>query len=298
MTSARLPDFYIIGAMKCATSTLHEQLARRQAFFMSEPKEPNFFSDDGAYGRGMAAYEALFEKAAPAQIVGESSTHYTKLPTFVGVAERLRTHTPEARLVYVMRDPIPRLLSQYAHEWLRHEVDRPIDRAVIELPRFVAYSSYAEQLAPYLAAFGKSRILPVFFECLVAHPEAELERVARFVGDATDEPFVWHAEVAKQNESGQRLRNSRVRDAFSSSVLGKLIKGAMPDSLREGIKGFWRLKRKPTLAPEVQREVEAALDRDLARLGALLGLSLDCKTFGQTARHTQPSLMGPPVQLS
>jgi hypothetical protein len=192
MTGTRLPDFYIIGAMKCATSTLHEQLARRRALFMSEPKEPNFFSDDAAYARGMGDYEALFEAARADQIVGESSTHYTKLPTHPHVVERIFRHTPEARFVYVMREPIARLLSQYTHEWLRDEVDRPVDRAVVELPRFVAYSSYAAQLAPYVEKFGKGRILPVFFECLVAHPEEELERVARFVGDTSEQPFVWH----------------------------------------------------------------------------------------------------------
>ena len=46
------PDFIVIGAMKSATTTLHEQLARQPGFFMSRPKEPNFFSDDENYGRG------------------------------------------------------------------------------------------------------------------------------------------------------------------------------------------------------------------------------------------------------
>ena len=45
------PDFVIIGAMKCATTTLHVQLARQDGFHMSRPKEPNFFSDDERYAR-------------------------------------------------------------------------------------------------------------------------------------------------------------------------------------------------------------------------------------------------------
>ncbi|HTO70120.1 MAG TPA: sulfotransferase, partial [Myxococcota bacterium] len=78
----RLPDFAIIGAMKCGTSTLHEQLALRSGFFMSRPKEPNFFSDDDQYARGVGWYAGLFAGAAPGQLCGESSTHYTKLPTY------------------------------------------------------------------------------------------------------------------------------------------------------------------------------------------------------------------------
>ncbi len=42
------PDFIIIGAMKSATSSLHLQLGAQDGIFMSEPKEPNFFSDDDA----------------------------------------------------------------------------------------------------------------------------------------------------------------------------------------------------------------------------------------------------------
>jgi len=44
--NGNLPDFIIIGAMKSATSTLHEQLRLQSGIFMSTPKEPNFFSDE------------------------------------------------------------------------------------------------------------------------------------------------------------------------------------------------------------------------------------------------------------
>src|SRR3954447_7628759 len=54
------PDFIAIGAMKCATTTLHEQLARQGSLFMSRPKEPNFFSDDRNYARGMDWYHSCF----------------------------------------------------------------------------------------------------------------------------------------------------------------------------------------------------------------------------------------------
>jgi hypothetical protein len=89
----RRPNFIIIGAMKCATSTLHEQLARQPGFFMSQPKEPNFFSDDSAYARGEDWYLGLFAGTRPGDICGESSTHYTKLPTYpgtVGMVKGLR----------------------------------------------------------------------------------------------------------------------------------------------------------------------------------------------------------------
>ena len=62
----RLPDFIIIGAMKCGTSSLHEQLALRPGIFMSRPKEPNFFSDGSNFERGLDWYGALFSEACAA----------------------------------------------------------------------------------------------------------------------------------------------------------------------------------------------------------------------------------------
>ena len=76
-----LPDFLIIGAMKCGTSTLQAQLARQPGVFMSTPKEPNYFSDDEVHAQGQARYEGLFSGAAEGDLTGEASTHYTKLPT-------------------------------------------------------------------------------------------------------------------------------------------------------------------------------------------------------------------------
>ena len=62
-TNMALPDFFIIGAMKCGTSTLQAQLARQDGVFMTTPKEPNFFSDDDIFAKGRAWYEGLFADA-------------------------------------------------------------------------------------------------------------------------------------------------------------------------------------------------------------------------------------------
>ena len=85
-----LPDYLIIGAMKCGTSTLAVQLGAQPGLFMTTPKEPNFFSDDVIYSRGAAWYQALFDDAKPGDIKGEASTHYTKLPTHPDTLSRLR----------------------------------------------------------------------------------------------------------------------------------------------------------------------------------------------------------------
>lgn len=286
--NSRLADFYIIGAMKCATSTLHEQLARRARFHMSEPKEPNFFNDEKLVSHGFDDYASLFTLAKPEQITGESSTHYTKIPTYSGTAERILARTPKARFVYVMRHPVDRLISHYIHEWTENEVDTDISRAVLEQERFVAYSSYARQLRPFIERFGKQSILPVFFEHLVTHKEAELERVARFLGDDSTEPFEWHREASQTNVSKDRLRKSKLREGVLSIGVARRIKDALPQDIKERIKSVWRMEKRPELSLEARKQVETRLDADLDELGQQLGLKLSCASFSDVAKSTAP----------
>jgi hypothetical protein len=278
----QLPDFIVIGAMKCGTSTLHDQLAAQAGFFMSTPKEPNFFSDDAVYARGLPWYAGLFAAAAPSDLRGESSTHYAKRPTHPRAVERMRAALPRVRLVYVMRHPIDRLVSQYVHEWTERRASGPIDRDVDRVPGLIDYGRYAWQLEPYLEAYGPESVLPVFFERLVAHPQETLERIARFVGHAG--PVRWCAELGARNVGTERMRRSRLRDALvEAPLLRTLRRRLVPRGLRERLKGLWRMKEKPRLGAATLARLRAIYDEDLARLGGWLGLRLDCDSFAEAA---------------
>src|SRR5436305_3297739 len=155
------PDFIVIGAMKSATTTLHEQLARQPGLFMSRPKEPNFFSDDAIHARGWGWYGSLFRSAGAEELRGESSTHYTKLPTYPRTVERMAQDLPRLKLIYVMRHPIDRLISQYVHEVTGGKISGGLREALDRHPEQVDYSRYSLQLQPYLDAYGPGSVLPV-----------------------------------------------------------------------------------------------------------------------------------------
>ncbi len=286
-TALRFPDFLVIGAMKCATSTLHEQLGRQPGIFVSDPKEPGYFSHDAVYARGPEWYAALFEDAGPSDLCGESSTHYTKLPTHPKCAERIRRDLGEVKLVYVMRDPVERLVSHYVHAWSMREIRMPFERALDAHPELVDYGRYAMQLEPYLAAFGRDAVLPVFQERLQAAPQAELERVCRFLG-YTATP-TWDPEYARRNASDERLRQSAWRDALvAAPVLRTLRRRLVPQALRDRVKDWWRIRERPELAPERRAEVEARFAEDLDRLGRWLGIELRCGAFAESVAAAAP----------
>ena len=282
------PHFIIIGAMKCATSTLHDQLNRQQGIFMTEPKEPNFFSNDEQFGRGWDWYASLFGEASQGALCGESSTHYTKLPTYPQTVERMHKHLPDVKLIYVMRDPIRRLISQYIHEWTQRQVNEQIDLAVENRPELTDYSRYAMQLKPFIEVYGFERILPVFFERLIAQPQSELERVCRFIG-YEGQPH-WDTDHERQNVSADRLRHSPVRDLLVGNALSTWLRRRfVPQAWRDRVKKQWQMTEKVELGAEQVCRLEAVFDEDLVTLGRWLDMDLNCGHFKSTVLENAPS---------
>ncbi|MBR8828127.1 MAG: sulfotransferase [Gomphosphaeria aponina SAG 52.96 = DSM 107014] len=272
------PDFIIIGAMKCATSTLHEQLALQSGIFMTVLKEPNFFSDDEQYAKGMAWYLSHFASAPKDALCGESSTHYTKLPTYPKTIERLKQHLPDVKLIYVMRHPIDRLVSQYIHEWSQGVISVDINQAIALHPELVEYSLYSKQLAPYFATFGKERVLPIFFERLIKYPQGELKRVCKFINYGSQP--VWNTDLDAQNISSKRMRKVAWRDFLvEAPVLREIRRWFIPKSFRTWVRSLWRMKKKPELDPKQVENLKTIFDEDLARLNSWLGIELSCDNF-------------------
>jgi hypothetical protein len=277
------PDFIIIGAMKSATSTLHVQLSRQPGFWMSTPKEPNFFSDEDVWSQGLGWYSDLFAGAAPSDLRGESSTHYTKLPDYPDTLGRMREHVPDAKLIYIMRHPVDRLVSHFMHAWLEASMEGHIDQAVDRYPQLVSYGQYAMQIRPFLENYGPENVLPVFFERLTAHPQQELERVCAFLG--YQGAPVWKDEESQQNVSTERLRVDPLRDRIINYPPVRFIRQNMvPQSVRTRIKQAWQISEKPQLSSSVRQELTTVFDEDLNNLGNWLGAELNCANFKEVAR--------------
>ena len=121
---------------------------------------------------------------AEGDLRGESSTHYTKLPDYPRTVDRMVRDLPRVKLIYVMRHPIERLMSQYVHEVTAGRIAVDVHEAIERHPELIEYSRYTMQLQPFLDAYGFEDVLPVFFPRLVRHSQAELERIGRFLDHA------------------------------------------------------------------------------------------------------------------
>lgn len=274
--SAR-PDFIVIGAMKSATSSLHDQLSRQDGFFLSTPKEPCYFSDDDVYARGDAWYQALFAGADETDLCGESSTHYTKLPRHPHTVDRIAAHPSTPRFIYVLRHPIDRLVSHYVHDWSFNVVPDTIGAAIEANPDFIDFGRYAYQIRPYVERFGRERIHTVLFEELTASPQRVLDGIGEFLGH--DQPLRWQ-ELDAANVSAQRMRSSPWRDRVLDNRFATGVRRAVvPKWARQRVAGLWQMKERPELPDALRAELEERFDEDLADLSDLLGIDLSCASF-------------------
>jgi sulfotransferase family protein len=204
---ATMPNLIIIGGLKCGTTSVHHYLGLHPEVQMSKPKELNFFVAELNWDLGLDWYRARFDERFAVR--GESSPHYTNLPRFEGVAERIESHCPDARLIYMVRDPINRVLSHWVHAtgagYEHGELDEVLARPDTA---YVQRSMYWMQLQPYLERFDHERIEVFTAEELQADRQETMRSVFRYAGvdeDFTHEQFdrEWEKSSAKQGDKYQ-----------------------------------------------------------------------------------------------
>ena len=185
-----LVDFIVIGAMRAGTTMLHDLLSGHPQISMARMKETDFFVAEKNLPRGTGWYGAQFDPARP--IRGEISPNYAKAMDFPGVPERIFEHCPGVRLVYVLRDPVARAVSQYAHSWNMGELsDTPEQMARSpEYPRILDASRYARQIDNYLRLFDPGQLLVVDFDALLAEVVDTEGADPEHIEDVLDSPAV------------------------------------------------------------------------------------------------------------
>jgi hypothetical protein len=174
-----LPTFVVIGAMKAGTVSLRHYLDDHPGVFLGRGGkfgEPNFFIAEYNWPRGRGWYESLFDGAGQAAAIGECSPSYTMAPAFRGVPERMAQVVPDARLVYVVRDPIARMQSMYMHQVSAGRERRRVETALLD-DRYLGPSRYGFQLAAFLDYFDRSQVLVIASEVLRDRPREALSAV-------------------------------------------------------------------------------------------------------------------------
>lgn len=310
-----LPDFIIIGAAKAGTTSLYKALSHHPDIFFSSVKEPEFFSRDDRYNEALDGYTVLFDGARDNQLVAEASTNYTLAPHFPLTAKRIKHHLPNAKLIYIMRQPVDRAYSYYVQltkHYQNASGDRKVHRSFEDFilperrataaPREKALASfdtqlpdvpelmlsgsdYVHQIETYLEHFDRNKMLFLKFEDFTRAPETTLRQITDFLDLPPLPSKALKAENTKTNVAADYFR-TRAEDAAVSDLgqrLGPLWK--IKQLLPAGLRGKLRTTLLPLLSPTAMppAKMEAAtrdmLNRRFAaqydRLSELTGLNFD-----------------------
>lgn len=270
----RLPDFLIIGAMKAGTTTLYYDLLANPALFLPSIKEPRALVDDRVLTpHGRRDYARLFRPARLDQRCGEASTDYTKLPDFPGVPARaVRLLGSHLRAIYLVREPVARIISHHRHAYIHGRIQLPIDQAVRELPMFLNWSRYAMQIQPWLDALGPDQVRIVRFDDYVADRRGTVADLCRFLGV---EPVVDRVEPDRVYNPAQELRRTvglpgRLRNTF---LYMRLIRPLLPDPVRRRLRDAVLPRGTPPPAAPAPHTIDWILEQlrdDVDQLGRLL----------------------------
>lgn len=198
-----LPDFVIIGAQRCGTTSLYNYVADHPGVASAFMKETHFF--DLHFSKGLGWYRAHFPLAShrPRQIIGEATPYYLYYPH---AARRVRAAMPGAKLIVLLRNPIDRAYSHYNHEvsmgaeslsfedaLAREESVLPAETARVVADEgyrsyahfhysYLARGIYADQLEPWTSLFPREELLVIRSEDFYADPATVVGQVFGFLG--------------------------------------------------------------------------------------------------------------------
>lgn len=193
----QLPDFAVIGAQKCGTTTIFEHLEHHPSVRGSMVKETRHF--DLQPDRPISTYRAHFPIAGRGRITGEGTPEYLYFPW---VAEALRGAAPDIKMIVALRDPVARAYSQWQMETSRGHEHLDFGAALDAEPRRLAagpgepsspaasrwsrwgYATrghYAEQLEHWFSVFPAEQFLVLFTEELAASPTTTWARIFDFL---------------------------------------------------------------------------------------------------------------------
>lgn len=127
-------------------------------------------------------YARQFAGAAPGAVCCDFTPTYALLPAR-GIAH-LRSLSPDARIVYILRDPVRRAFSHARMLAVRRGLgfdEETLTRLALHRSS-LAHGEYPAIIARWLEAFPPDRVLILFYDDVAARPLWLIEQVCTFAG--------------------------------------------------------------------------------------------------------------------
>lgn len=294
------PNFFIIGAPKCGTTSLSSWLQQHPAVFMSNPKEPGYFDTDLGRGPRFSTrdYEGLFRAASESHVaVGEGSTGYIRSRV---AAKKILEYAADARFIVCIRNPIDMAVSLHG-QLLREGAENITDFGLAweaqfarrqgrkipllsDDPSKLIYGdvcSLGAQLERFFQEVPRDRVHIVIFDDLCRDPAAIYCEVLEFLGVSPDE----RSSLPVENSARTVPRFLSVSVALVREVKRMLGIHASFGLLNSGFVAQ-RLSRaeRPVISAHLRSTLATYFERDVERLAGLVGRDLSswCRSGGES----------------
>jgi len=255
-----LPNFLIVGAAKCGTTSLYHYLADHPDIFMPENKEPRFFvhehyrsnliQTDSLYFtnhilentiNSLEEYKKLFIPGSSYIRRGEASVAY--LYYYETAIPHIKKYLGDIPIIIILRSPAERAFSAYRH--LKRDLSEPYDFATalqkeeqriqknyIPLYRYVDQGRYSQQIKAYLENFSRVKI--ILFEDLKSHPLSTIQTIYSFL---EVEKKYRPKNLGEKFNEGKIPRSPWIHQIiYGNSPIKKAAKFLFPKKIREKIK--------------------------------------------------------------
>jgi hypothetical protein len=282
----QIPNLFIIGAMKSGTTYLHDLLSSHPDIFMSTVKEPCYFVEQNELKRiapsmwGMGIWKSrdnyldLFSGSGSEKYRGESSTLYTYFPLLQGVPERIYQFNPNAKLIYLIRNPLQRTLSHYWHDVRVEAVFYDPKEILNEDSYYLNISNYALQMKQYLELFPKENIHVCTFERLISNPMDTLRDIFKWL-DVSESVSIPNTDKPK-NVTPNDIYVSRFNIlpySFRASTLMSKVRDLTPYRINQLLKGLTqrRIDKKSIDLSSIIEQLKPIQHEQISELRELTG---------------------------
>jgi hypothetical protein len=171
----KLPDFIIMGEMKCGTTALYRYISEHPMVEPAKRKELAFFN--AHYEKGLDWYKSQFPDCKNC-FTGEA-TGYLKFPD---VAPRVYEAVPNVKLILILRNPVDRAYSHYHMHLRKRKIDVPFEEAVQGESTYLDKGIYAWRLKKWMDVFPREQFHIIQSEQLYKHPQETLNETFKFLG--------------------------------------------------------------------------------------------------------------------
>lgn len=284
----KLPDFFLLGAAKSGTTSLHHYLRQHPVLYLPKVKELDFFDAPEEQFEANLDWYLRYFRDTDGQVTGEATPLYFRRSGLVpGRMRRLYGNTAP-RFLLLLRDPVDRAYSHYLHKVSQGTEPLSFEEALEaehECPKqkrrawksYFQDGLYAERLEAWYDHFPPEQFLILLSSDLQQHPRATLRSIFRFLGV---DPRAKIDTSSRLNRTPER--QSRTLGMLLSvlpSWIPPLLRSRTPESLRLWVEQLVRRRStsdrdRPDLDHQIERQLRSVYEPHVRRLAHLIDRDL------------------------